>query len=161
MGLKNFWKTAELADSDMLFQNRPTLAFGWTPTYMFFYFWKKKSCFFMGLHTKRGLRLSNCPKNDQKWTKMGYFGNFQKIDQELPTTAPKSFLGCYFGTLGYVRHKKTFVARFPQATTWYHFWSQKSAILGYFWVNSSAPKRGIFGWKRHFTPKKARFFFQK
>ena len=69
----------------MLFQNRPTLAFGWTPTYILFYFWKKKNRAFLGvLHTKRGSRVVELPQNDQKWTKMRYFGKFSK---NRPTAA--------------------------------------------------------------------------
>ena len=68
----------------MLFQNQPTLAFGWTPTYIFFYFFKKNRAFLGVLHTKRGSRVVELPKNDQKWTKMGYFGNFSK---SRPTAA--------------------------------------------------------------------------
>ena len=86
----------------------------WLDPYIyFFYFWKKNRAFLGVLHTKRGSRVVELPQNDQKWTKMGCFGNFSKNWPTAANNGSKIVSGCYFGTLGYVQHKNTCVARFP------------------------------------------------
>ena len=84
MGLKKFWKMAELVDSDMLFQNQPTVGFGWTPTYFFFYFWKNKSCFLRGFTHKT--RFAGC-RIAPKWPKMDQNGLFWHFFEKSTTAA--------------------------------------------------------------------------
>ena len=84
----------------MVVQNQPTLAFGWTPTWSIFILQTTNRAFLGVLHTNRASQVAELAKNDQKWSKMGEFGNFLK---NRPTGANKSskiVFGCYFGALG-------------------------------------------------------------
>ena len=87
VGLKNFWKTAELIDHCYVRSKSAHFSF-WSDPYMFyFYFANKKSCFFGGFIHKRGSQVAELAKNGQKCAKIGDFGNFSK---NRPTCANKS-----------------------------------------------------------------------
>ena len=123
VGLKNFWKIAELIDYYYDRTKSDHFSFWLGPYMVHFYSANQKSRFFKGvLHTNRGSQVAELAKMTKR-AKMADFGKFLK---NRPTGANKGskiiYRVIFFGTLGYVPHKYTFVAWFPWVTTTcYHF----------------------------------------
>ena len=88
-------------------------------------------------------------------------GPSEKIDHLPPTRAPKSVLGCYFGTRRYVVHKYTPIARFPWGKWSIFHKMTKIAHFGPFLVifdQFDIPQTPVCVWK---PQKQHDFFFRK